>query len=91
MHIEPFQTLTTENSPTQATDEDGGWNGFMHACLHGHLSVIRSFLELPQGRFNVNEETSESGMTGLDIAEMEGYQDIVDAILQYNDKIDHSE
>ena len=60
----------------------------MIGAPHG---ILLPFKRLPQGRFNVNEETGESGMTGLDIAEMGEYQDIVDAILQYNDKIDHGE
>ena len=53
----------------------------MYACGNGHLSVIKSFLELPQGRFNVNE--TNGGVTGLDIAESLGRQDIADAIREY--------
>ena len=63
------------------------WNGFMMACLPGHLSVIKSFLELPQGRFNVDEK-NDAGETGLDIAVRMERQDIVDAIKQY--KADNS-
>ena len=54
----------------------------MLACDQGHLSVIKSFMELPQGRFNVNE-TSDDGETGLEIAVREGHQDVAAAIRQY--------
>ena len=64
-----------------------GFNAFMAACYEGHLSAVKSFLELPQGRFNV-DETNEEGETGLAIAIRNENQDIVDAILQY--KTDNS-
>ena len=59
-----------------------GFNAFMAACYEGHLSAVKSFLELPQGRFNV-DETDKDGETGLEMADKRGHQDIAAAIRQY--------
>ena len=64
------------------------YKGFMYACSKGHHSVIKSFLELPQGRFNV-DETNIWGKTGLEIAVRKGHLVVEAAIRQY--KRDSSE